>query len=89
MERGEIDEMLKDNGTKATTTKWALLIVSAPKQNGSLRFRIYYSKLNAANVRDSYPIQHMKECIHSYGTPNVFSAEDADSGYRQIELDEN
>lgn len=81
--------MLKYNVAEVSITKWASPIVVAPKDDGSLRYCICYRKLNAATVRDSYPFLQMNECINGPETANVFSTLDANSGYWQIELDEN
>lgn len=43
---------------------------------GSLRFCVYYRRLNAATVRDLYPTLRMDEFTHSLATVNVFSTLD-------------
>lgn len=43
-----------------------------PKNDGQLRFRIDYSRLNALTVRDSYPISRMDECIELLEEAKVF-----------------
>jgi Reverse transcriptase (RNA-dependent DNA polymerase) len=49
-----------------------------------MRFCIYYRRLNAVTVRDSYPLPRMAECIDSLGDASVFSTLDCNSGYWQI-----
>ena len=69
-------------------SEWASPIVFALKKDGSLRFFVDYRRLNKATIRDSYPIPRMDECIDSLAHAKVFSTLDCNSGYWQIEIDE-
>jgi hypothetical protein len=51
-----------------------------------MRFCIYYMKLYAVTVRDSYPLPRMDERIDSLGDASVFSTLDCNSGYWQIQV---
>lgn len=87
-ERREIDKMLKAGVIEPAKTEWASPIVFAPKKDGQLRFCIDYRRLNALTIRDSYPIPRMDECIDSLGEATIFTTFDCNSGYWQIDLDE-
>ncbi len=85
----EIRKILEQDIIEPATSEWAAPIVFAPKKDGSLRFCIDYRRLNAATKRDAYPIPRMDECIDSLGDAQIFTLLDANSGYWQIELDED
>lgn len=88
-EKTEIDRLLRMDVIEPAQTEWASPIVFAPKKDGSLRFSVEYRKLNTVNVRDSYPIPRMDECIDSLGQATIFTTLDANSGYWQIEIDDD
>lgn len=44
--------------------------------------------MNASTVRDSYPVPQMDEYMDLLGQAVIFSMLDANSGYRQMEIDE-
>lgn len=48
-------------------TKCVSQIVFVPKQDCPFRFGVYYQKLNAVRIRDSYPIPCMDEHIKLLG----------------------
>lgn len=65
-QEAEINEMLKMKVIKPAETEWATPIVFAAKKDGSLRFSVDYSKLNAIIICDSSPILQMDQCIDSF-----------------------
>ena len=88
-ERKEIEKMLTEGVIEPSTSEWAAPVVFAPKKDGTLRFCVDYRRLNAVTLRDSYPIPRMDECIDSLGDAKIFSTLDCNSGYWQIEIDED
>lgn len=68
-------------------TKWTSAVVLAPKNDGSLRLRVDYRKLNSVTTFDSYPLRRMNECIESLWDAEVISALNANSAYWQLEAD--
>lgn len=78
--------MLAGNIIEPAQTEWAAPFVFVPEQDGTLRFRGDYRKLNALTTRDSYTILCMNECIDSVVKRNVFSKLNANSGYWQIKI---
>ena len=87
-ERKQIDKMLEQGVIEPSSAEWASPVVLVPKKDGTLRFCVDYRKLNAATIRDSYPIPRMDECIDSLGEATVFTTLDCNSGYWQIPLAE-
>ncbi len=69
-------------------SEWASPVVLVPKTDSTPRFCVDYRKLNAKNIRDSYPIPRMDDCIDSLGGAKVFSTLDCNSGYWQIPIAE-
>jgi Reverse transcriptase (RNA-dependent DNA polymerase) len=63
---------------------WASPIVIVPKPDGSTRICVYYRRLNAITVRDSYPLPRMHESIDSLGDARIFSTLDCNAEYWQI-----
>lgn len=53
-----------------------------------MRFCMNYLKLNAATMKDSYPLPSMDECIASLGETRILLTLDVNSGYGHVEIDE-
>lgn len=88
LEKTKIGKMLEENIIEPAQTKWASLIVFAPKKDCTSRIYVDYRKCNVLTKRDSYSIPRTNECIDSLGNTAVFSILDANSGYCRIETDE-
>ena len=73
--------MLANGVITWSKSEWASPVVLIPKQDESLRFCVDYRRLNALNVRDTYPIPRMDECLDSFGEAKVFATLDCNSGY--------
>lgn len=72
--------MLKVGVAELVTTKCSSLVVFVPKRDGILRFCADFRRLNAATVRDSYPIPRMDVRSDSVEKARMFSTLDANSG---------
>ena len=61
----EIDKLIEANFIyKTEHTEWVSLIVVVPKKNGKLRVCINLKKVNAATIKDHYPLpiaEHLLE----------------------------
>lgn len=88
IQRIEIEEMLFHDGTAPVQTEWAATTVFATKKDKSFRFFLNCRKLNSISRRDSYLISRNNECIDSLGEATIFFTLDANSGYRQVKIDE-
>lgn len=71
---------------ESSNSEWASSIILAPKPDGSLRFFVYFRRLNAVTNRDSYPLPRMDYCMHSLGNAKIFTTLDANWGYGQLPL---
>jgi len=83
-EKAEVERMRSMGVIEPSTGEWASPVVMVPKPDGSVRFCIYYRKLNLMTVKDAYPIPMMDKCIHSLRDARVFSILDCNAGYWQI-----
>lgn len=72
LDNEEIDKLKSMKLIELAQSEWASPIVLAPKKDGSIRLCIDYSRLNAINIRDSYEIHRMDECIDSLGNAKIF-----------------
>lgn len=67
-------------------SKCAAPVLIAPEKDGMLRFCINYRKLNAMDMKASYPVPRMDEFIDTLGDPGIFTTLDASNGYGQIDV---
>jgi hypothetical protein len=58
-ESAEVRRMLEAGVIEPASSEWASPVILVPKPDGSLRFFVYYSRLNALTIRDSYPLPLM------------------------------
>lgn len=65
-------------------SEWAFPIFFAPKKDVSLRFCIYYRRLNAITILDSDPIPKKDYCVYLLRNTQIFSTLDANNGYFKI-----
>ena len=81
-----IQSHLDKNFITPSKSPWASPIVLVNKRDGSVRFCIDYRKLNAATVRDVYPLPRIDDCLASLQGRLFFSTFDLCSGYNQIRM---
>ena len=71
-------------------TPWCHPIVVVPKQNGSIRLCLDLTKLNTVVCREYHQMESVQETLAKIGDECKFMTKlDANSGYWQMELDEN
>ena len=68
-------------------TPWVSPIVIVRKKNGKLRVCVDLKKLNAATVRDHYPLPNMDQLLERVAGKEAYSFLDGFSGYNQILID--
>lgn len=74
-----LDEMLENN----------VVVVIVPRKTGNPRFCVDYRKPNAKTHTDACPIPTIQEILESLAGATVFSALDLNSGYWQVEMDQD
>jgi hypothetical protein len=84
-----VKAMLKANVIRPSTSEYASPIVLIRKSDGSIRFCVDYRKLNAATVKDNYPMPLIEERLNSIFGSAIFSGLDMTSGYWQFRMAES
>ena len=66
---------------------WVSPLVVVPKKNGKLRVCINLKKVNAATIRDHYPLPITDHVIERVAGAEAYNFLDGFSGYNQISID--
>ena len=83
-----VDELLGQDVIEPSKSPWASPVVLAEKADGTKRFCVDYRRLNAATIKDRYPIPRMEDCLDSLGDCKYFTTLDCNSGFWQIPIAE-
>ena len=67
-------------------TEWVSPIVVVPKKNGKLRVCVNLKQVNAATVRDSYPLPITDHVLERVAGKAAYSFLDGFSGYNQVSI---
>ncbi len=86
MVQSELEAMLEMGVIEESHSDWASPIVLVPKTDGSVRFCVDYSKVNAVSKFDAYPMPRVDELLDRLGTARFYSTLDLTKGYWQIPL---
>ena len=71
-----------------SNSPWCNAVVLVRKKDRSLRFCIYFRKLNSLTVKDSHPLPCICETLESLAGAAHFSTFDMNSGFWQVPMDE-
>ena len=84
----EIDKLL-DAGFiyEIEHTEWVSPIVIVTKKNGKIRVCVDLKKVNAATVRDHYPLRFTEHVLERVAGHEAYSFLDGFSGYNQVSID--
>ena len=81
-----LSEMLEQKLIEPSRSEWASNVVMVKKKDGTLRFCVDYRKLNAATVKDVYPLPRIESCLDTLAGSCWFSTFDLRAGYHQVKL---
>lgn len=81
--------MLNAGVISPSASPWCSPVVLVKKKDGSLRFCIYFRRLNDVTIKDSYPLPRIDVVLESLSGSSLFTALDLQSGYWQCEVNPN
>ena len=68
-------------------TEWVSPIMIITKKNGKIRVCVDLKKVNAATVREHYPLPFTKHVLEKVAGHEAYSFLDGFSGYNQVSID--
>jgi hypothetical protein len=84
----EVDKMMEAGVIEPAEGPWASPVVLVKKKDGSTRFCVDYRRLNAATVKDAYPLPRVEDCLDTMAGASWFSSLDLAAGYWQMDIAE-
>ncbi|CAI5476246.1 unnamed protein product [Closterium sp. Yama58-4] len=82
----QVRHFLAQGFIQPSRSPWAAPILFAPKKDGGLRMCIDYRALNAATVKNRFPVPRVEDLLDAVQGARVFSKIDLRSGYHQIRV---
>ncbi|XP_042611929.1 uncharacterized protein LOC122144820 [Cyprinus carpio] len=87
--KNEVKVMLDLGIIEPSRSEWCSPVVLVPKKDGTLRFCVDFSKLNAVSAFDPYPMPRVDELIERLGKAKYLTTLDLCKGYWQVPLTES
>ena len=93
----EIENAIKEEVQKLIAAKfirevyyldWLANVVMVKKANGKWRMGVYFTNLNKACPKNSYPLPRIDQLVELTAGHRLLSFMDTFSGYNQIRMDE-
>ena len=85
-----VRDMLAQDIVEPAASSFNAPLLLVPKSNGEWRVVVDFRKLNSITIPDRHPMPVLTDLLQSLGDSNeVFSTVDLQSGFFQVELDEN
>ena len=84
--QAEIEKMLRKGVIEPCDGPWASPIVLVTKKGGDTRFCVDFRELNAATVKDAYPLPRIEDNLDALQGASWYSTLDLLSGFWQVEV---
>ncbi|CAF1052565.1 unnamed protein product [Brachionus calyciflorus] len=81
-----LDEMLEAKLIQKSESSWSSPVLLVAKPDGSIRFTVDYSKLNALTVKDAHPLPNSEDLFAQLANSRWYTKFDFLSGYFQLKL---
>ena len=77
----QVEELLEAGLIRPSKSSFASPVLFVKKPDGSLRFCVDYRMLNAATIKDNFPIPRAQDLIDRLASGKYFTSLDLRSGY--------
>ena len=84
----QINEMLQKDVIQPSSSPWSSGIVMVQKKDGTKRFCVDYRRMNDVTIKDAYPLPRIDDSLDQLSGAEWFSSLDLNSGYWQVEVNE-
>ncbi len=88
IEKEQVEAMLQQNVIEPSDSPWRSSVVLVKKKDGSYRWCVDFRGVNSVTRKDSYPLPNISDTLDSLSGSKWFTTLDLQSGYWQIEMDE-
>ena len=85
----QVTDPLQEGKVKESSSPWSSPVLLVTKKDGSQSLCIDYRRLNAATVKDAFPIPRDDDSLAALSGSRWFSTLDLASGYWQVAMDTN
>ena len=83
-----LKDQLEAGVIRPSNSPWSSPTVLVRKKDGGVRWCIDYRRVNDVTVKDAYPLPRIDSCLDQLSSAKLFSTLDLQSGYWQLELEE-
>ena len=87
--KDQIDKMLRMGVIEPSSGEFSSPVVLVKKSDGKERFCVDFRNLNAATIKDNYPMPWIQERLDQLSGCKYFSVLDLTAGYWQFKMDPN
>ncbi len=84
----QLDDLLSKKLIRWSVSPCGAPVIFTKKKDGSWRMCVDYRALNAATIKNKYPLHHIEDLFDQLKGAKVFSKIDLQSGYNQIRVRE-
>ena len=83
----QVADLLHQGRVTESSSPWSSPVVLVTKKDGSQRLCVDYRQLNAATVKDAFPLPRVDDSLSALSGSKWFSTLDLASGYWQVAMD--